>query len=144
MNPPSSPVCYAGQGDPAYHWARHDPPDIRLKRIYDPAGPADGTRILVDGLWPRGVKKADAAVDDWLRDVAPGKALRQWFGHDPRRWHAFAVSYREELADKPEALRKLLDAARSGPLTLVFAARDRDHNHAVVLRDVLRERLTEV
>ncbi len=114
---------------------------IRTKRIYDPVDPDDGTRILVDGIWPRGVRKEDARISRWLREVAPSKALRQWFGHDPQRWEAFRQRYRSELAAVPECLRELMTIARQGPLTLVFAARDREHNQAVVLQEVLLEEL---
>lgn len=114
---------------------------IRTKRIYDPVESDDGTRILVDGIWPRGVRKDDAHVSRWLRDVAPSKTLRQWFGHDPQRWEEFRQRYRGELAGVPEHLRELMTLARQGPLTLVFAARDREHNQAVVLREVLLEEL---
>lgn len=140
---PSSPVCYAGQVNPAYSWRAGEGPDIRVKRVHDPVEPGDGQRILVDRLWPRGLRKAEAGVDLWLREVAPSRTLRKWFHHDPARWDDFAARYRGELAEGAEALQPLLDAVRAGPVTLLFAARDRRHNHAVVLRDVLRERLAE-
>jgi len=116
---------------------------IALKRIHDPAEPGDGSRVLVDRVWPRGVRKADAAVDHWSREVAPSTELRQWFGHDPERWPEFRRRYRSELAQAPEALRELMALCRSGPVTLLFGARDREHNQAVVLREVLREELAE-
>ncbi len=114
---------------------------IHTKRIYDPADPGDGTRVLVDRVWPRGISKQEAHIDRWLRTVAPSPELRKWFGHDPERFDAFARAYREELAGRPEAVEELLEAARSGELTLVFAARDREHNHARVLAAYLGERL---
>lgn len=116
---------------------------IALKRVHDPADPADGTRVLVDRVWPRGVRKADAAVDHWYRDVAPTTELRKWFGHDPGRWEEFRRRYRSELAQVPEALRALMALCRRGPVTLLFGARDRDHNQAVVLREALIEELAE-
>jgi len=116
---------------------------IRVKRIHDPAEPGDGARVLVDRVWPRGVRKADAAVDRWLRDVAPSTELRKWFGHDRERFETFRQRYRDELATVPEALRELMALARKGPLTLLFGARDREHNQAVVLREVLQEELAE-
>lgn len=114
---------------------------VHIKRIYEPASPDDGRRLLVDRLWPRGVSKARADLDAWLRDVAPSTELRKWFGHDPARWDEFVRRYRAELAANPAALQPLLDAARRGPVTLLYAARDEVHNEAVVLRDVLLERL---
>lgn len=109
---------------------------VQLKRAYDEPAPADGQRILVDRLWPRGVTKARAAVDLWLRDVAPTTELRQWFGHDPHKWEEFAQRYRAELGHNP-ALAQLRALARQGPVTLVYAARDEQHNAAVVLQQVL-------
>lgn len=113
--------------------------EIRTKRIYDPPADEDGTRVLVDRMWPRGVRKADAAVDHWLRGVAPSPELRRWFGHDPARFDTFAAHYRAELDAKPDAVAELTELAASGPLTLLYAARDRDYNHARVLADYLRE-----
>jgi uncharacterized protein YeaO (DUF488 family) len=110
---------------------------IRLKRVYEPPAPDDGVRILVDRLWPRGLRKADAAVDRWLKELAPSTALRQWFGHDPQRWPDFQDRYRAELADKAELLQELRVLARREPITLLYGARDDRHNQAVVLRDVL-------
>lgn len=114
---------------------------IRTKRIYDPVAADDGTRILVDGVWPRGMRKTNAQVDHWYKGIAPSKQLRQWFGHDPGRWREFREAYRHELADKPELLRELMDVCREGPVTLVYAASDRQHNQAVVLREVLLQEL---
>jgi uncharacterized protein YeaO (DUF488 family) len=110
---------------------------IRLKRAYEPAAKADGTRVLVDRLWPRGVTKAAAAIDRWEKTLAPSAALRQWFGHDPARWDEFRTRYVGELRASREALGALRALAREGPITLVFSARDERHNDAVVLRDVL-------
>jgi uncharacterized protein YeaO (DUF488 family) len=111
--------------------------NVRLKRAYEPADAADGVRILVDRLWPRGVSKADARIDEWIRDVAPSTELRTWFGHDPARWAEFQRRYRDEIRANPDRLAQLRALARKGPMTLVYAARDEVHNDAVVLRDVL-------
>ena len=116
-------------------------PDVRLKRAYEPPSAGDGTRVLVDRLWPRGVSKADIAIDLWLKDVAPSTELRRWFGHDPERWDEFRRRYQTELADKAEPLKELQAYARKGTLTLIYAARDEAHNEAVVLRDLLVRRL---
>ncbi len=116
---------------------------IRIRRIYAPAGKAEGTRVLVDGVWPRGVSRDEAALDGWYKDLAPSGELRQWFGHDPKRWAAFRQKYRKELLDehKQGRLEALADMARSGPLTLLYGAKDTEHNQAVVLREVLEEML---
>jgi uncharacterized protein YeaO (DUF488 family) len=111
--------------------------NIKLKRAYDSAGSRDGTRILVDRLWPRGVGKADAAIDLWAKDLAPSTALRRWFGHDPARWHEFRRRYSEEIRQHRNRLGELRDLARGGRITLVFAAHDKAHNDAVVLREIL-------
>ena len=111
--------------------------DIKLKRAYSPSSTRDGTRILIDRLWPRGVRKSDAAIDRWIKDIAPSTALRRWFGHDPARWQEFRRRYAAEIHDHADPLSELRAAARKGPITLVFSARDELHNDAVVLRDVL-------
>jgi uncharacterized protein YeaO (DUF488 family) len=116
---------------------------VWLKRAYDPATPQDGTRILVDRLWPRGVKKEDAAIDRWLKEIAPSSELRQWFGHDPERWERFRERYRAELDETPEVVDELVEEVRKGRVTLVFAARDRGHAHARVLKEVLETRVGE-
>jgi uncharacterized protein YeaO (DUF488 family) len=113
--------------------------EIRLKRAYEPAEPGDGYRVLVDRLWPRGVSRDDARLDGWARELAPSTELRRWFGHDPERFEEFARRYREELAEHADELDELRARAKSGPLTLVFGARDTEHNAAVVLAEVLRE-----
>jgi uncharacterized protein YeaO (DUF488 family) len=110
---------------------------IKLKRVYQPRSPDDGLRVLVDRLWPRGVTKQDAAADLWLKDAAPSPALRRWYGHDPRRWERFRASYRRELAQPPKTLHALDHLRRRQPVTLLFAAADEAHSHAVVLREVL-------
>jgi len=111
--------------------------DIRLKRAYDLPSAEDGTRILIDRLWPRGVRKSSAGIDRWVKDIAPSTALRKWFGHDPARWQEFRRRYAAEINDHADQLAELRAAAREGPITLVFAARDELHNDAVVLRDAL-------
>jgi uncharacterized protein YeaO (DUF488 family) len=116
-------------------------PRIAIKRAYDPPSRADGARVLVDGVWPRGVKKEDLAVEEWMRDLAPSTALRKWFGHDPERWDEFRRRYFAELDERPEAWRKLAERARKGKLTLVFSARDAVHNNAVALREYLEARM---
>ena len=115
-------------------------PSIRVKRVHDPASPDDGFRVLVDRLWPRGIRKEQLVLDLWMKDVAPSDALRKWFGHDPAKWEEFGRRYREELQQRPQQLDLLLSHALSSGLTLLFAAHDRDHNQAVVLREVLLER----
>jgi uncharacterized protein YeaO (DUF488 family) len=111
--------------------------NVQLKRIYLPTSPEDGARILVDRLWPRGVSKARAALAMWNKEVSPTTGLRQWFGHDPARWAEFCKRYRAELKTNPEAVEALRAVARQGRVTLVFGARDEDHNEAVLLRRVL-------
>lgn len=116
--------------------------NIKLKRIYKPASAKDGTRILVDRLWPRGITKAEAKLDEWNREITPSSGLRAWFGHDPKRWAEFSDRYRAELAEHPDALGELRRKARRGPITLLYAAKDEDHSHAIVLRQVLLDRMT--
>jgi len=110
---------------------------VKLKRAYEPASADDGTRILIDRLWPRGVKKADAAIDQWVKDIAPSTALRKWFGHDPRRWEEFRRRYAAEVHQHPEQLGRLRELARHGRITLIFSAHDEVHNDAIALRDSL-------
>ena len=110
---------------------------LAVKRAYAPPAPEDGTRVLVDRLWPRGLAKAQAKIDHWLKDVAPSGELRRWFGHDPGRWEEFRERYAAELAVEPERLRPLRELMRHGPLTLLFSARDEAHNNAVALREIL-------
>lgn len=111
--------------------------DIRLKRAYEPPAKVDGTRVLIDRLWPRGVTKAKAAIDHWFRDLAPSTELRKWFGHDPALWDEFRRRYTAELMQHREQLDQLLRMSSQGPVTLVYGARDEQHNDAVVLKDVL-------
>src|SRR5271156_3353901 len=111
--------------------------DVRLKRAYLPPSSEDGARVLVDRLWPRGLRKSDAGIDRWLKEAAPSTELRRWFGHDPSRWDEFRCRYKAELSRNAEILNGLRAIAQKGRLTLVYAARDELHNEAVVLRDVL-------
>jgi uncharacterized protein YeaO (DUF488 family) len=110
---------------------------VKLKRAYESVAAGDGTRILIDRLWPRGVKKADAVIDEWVKDIAPSTALRKWFGHDPVRWPEFRRRYAEEVRAHPEQLDRLRALARQGPITLVYSAHDEVHNDAVALRGLL-------
>ncbi|TAM44592.1 MAG: DUF488 domain-containing protein [Gammaproteobacteria bacterium] len=113
---------------------------IRIKRVYEPPAKADGLRILVDRLWPRGLSKQNAKIDHWFRDIAPSGRLRKWFTHDPAKWDEFRKRYARELDGDPEAvagLRRLLSKHRA---TLLFAAKDTEHNNAAVLRDYLARR----
>jgi uncharacterized protein YeaO (DUF488 family) len=110
---------------------------IKLKRAYEPPAPTDGRRILIDRLWPRGVSKAKVAIADWMKEIAPSTALRQWFGHDPARWQEFRRRYAEEIRGQAEQVRELRRLAAEGPLTLVYSAHDEAHNDAVVLRAIL-------
>lgn len=114
--------------------------NIQVKRVYEPAAPEDGQRVLVDRVWPRGLTKERVAADAWLKDVAPSTGLRQWFGHERTKWDAFRQRYAVELDAHPEALTPLLTAARKGRLTLLYAARDTECNQAVALRAYLLER----
>jgi uncharacterized protein YeaO (DUF488 family) len=115
---------------------------IRVKRAYDVPAASDGARFLVDRLWPRGVKKESLKVRDWLRAISPSNELRTQFGHEPDKWKEFQRRYFAELDKTPQALQPLLEAAREGDVTLVFSARDTEHNNAVALKSYLEARLT--
>jgi len=111
---------------------------ITIKRIYEPNNPQDGCRVLVDRLWPRGVSKQKAALDLWMKDIGPSTELRQWFGHDPAKWAGFQKKYREELKGKNEMLDELRNLAKdNGQLTLLYGARDQEHNEAVIIAELL-------
>lgn len=114
---------------------------IKIKRVYEPAAREDGTRVLIDRVWPRGVSKDAARVVQWMRELGPSDALRKFFGHDPARWDEFRKRYRRELrsAEAREMLEQLAAMARKHPLTLVYSARDETHNQAAVLREVLKQ-----
>ena len=112
--------------------------EVRLKRAYEPPAASDGYRVLVDRLWPRGVRREEARLDEWARELAPSAELRRWFGHEPERFEEFRRWYTNELAGQEEKLRELRRRAREGALTLVYSARDVEHNDAVVLAEILR------
>jgi uncharacterized protein YeaO (DUF488 family) len=112
---------------------------VRLNRAYDPVSNQDGQRILVDRLWPRGVSKAKCRIDRWEKELAPSTELRKWFAHDPEKWVAFQRRYKVELADRMDLVKLLVNESRSGILTLVYAAKDKEHNGAVVLRDLIEQ-----
>ena len=114
---------------------------IKVKRVYEPVEADDGRRLLVERLWPRGMRKEALALDDWLKEVAPSDGLRRWFGHDPQRWQEFQTRYAAELDAHPEAWQPILHAAREGTATLLFSARDTEHNNAVALKQYLEARL---
>ncbi len=111
--------------------------NVKLKRAYEAPAGEDGTRILIDRLWPRGVSKEHAAIDQWMKEIAPSTELRQWFGHDPARWEEFRRRYAREVSAHADLLDNLRDLARQGAVTLVYAARDEDHNDAVELRELI-------
>ncbi len=120
-------------------------PDVRVRRVYEKPGPADGTRVLVDRLWPRGLRKDAAALDDWAKDIAPSTELRTWYGHDPAKFDEFRRRYTDELSQSGPraALGRLRALAAKGPLTLLTATRDADHSEAAVLARILRQDVGE-
>ena len=113
--------------------------NVRVKRIYDPAQPGDGHRVLVDHVWPRGVSHERAALHQWARELAPGDDLRRWFDHRPERFAEFRSRYRAELGEHDQILAALRRQAGEGPVTILYAARDREHNNAVVVAELLRD-----
>jgi uncharacterized protein YeaO (DUF488 family) len=117
---------------------------INIKRVYDPVGSADGTRLLVERLWPRGVKKTSLPISAWLKDVAPSTELRQWFSHDPAKWAEFRRRYFAELASNPEAWQPILEAARDKTVTLIYSSHDTEHNNAIALKDFLERQMRNV
>ena len=124
----SSPACFMP-----------DELDVRIKRIHDAPARSDGFRVLVDRVWPRGIKKQDAALDEWLRELAPSTELRKWFGHDPERWSEFRKRYRAELRERASELHALRGRAARERVTLLYGAKDPERNQAVVLEEVMRE-----
>ena len=116
-------------------------PDIRVKRIYDPPSRHDGARVLVDRLWPRGARKDEAKLTLWLKDIAPSDDLRRWFGHDPARFTEFSRRYRAELSANKDAVVRMEDLVKAGPVTLLYAAHDEEHNNARVLAEYLKARV---
>jgi len=113
---------------------------IRIKRAYEPPSKSDGARILIDGLWPRGVTKEKAEIAEWMKEIAVSAALRKWFSHDPAKWPEFRKRYRAELARNPAAIARLREKARKETLTIVYGAKDEEHNNAVVLKELLEAR----
>jgi uncharacterized protein YeaO (DUF488 family) len=111
--------------------------NVKLKRAYEPPATDDGTRILVDRLWPRGVTKKRAAIDQWMKDIAPSTGLRKWFSHDPARWEEFRRRYAKEVHQNAALLDQLRSLARHGPITLVYSAHDEKHNDAAELRELI-------
>ena len=111
---------------------------VELKRAYEPAESTDGFRILVDRLWPRGVSKKSARIDLWLKEIAPTTQLRKWFGHDPAKWDTFRRRYFRELEENSEAVAQLLEHARHSPVTLVYGAKDEEHNDAVAIKEYIK------
>lgn len=116
---------------------------LKVKRVYEAAERSDGARFLVERLWPRGIKKEKLIMEAWLKDVAPSDSLRRWFGHDPFKWSEFQERYRTELSGNPEALKPILEAAAQGHVTLLYSARDTEHNNALVLRSFLEDYLSK-
>jgi uncharacterized protein YeaO (DUF488 family) len=114
--------------------------DVRIKRVYEQPEAGDGYRVLVDRLWPRGLSRERANLDEWAKELAPSDELRKWFGHDPDRFAEFRTRYRAELRDRGDEIERLLSLAHSGPLTILYAARDHEHNNAVVLAELIRQR----
>ncbi|HEU5247972.1 MAG TPA: DUF488 domain-containing protein [Candidatus Udaeobacter sp.] len=108
---------------------------IQIKRVYDKPAKADGWRVLVDRLWPRGLTKKEAQIDNWLKDIAPSTALRKWFGHDPARWKEFKKRYAKELSNQGDRVEQLAREARKRTVTLLFGAKDIEHNNAVALKE---------
>jgi uncharacterized protein YeaO (DUF488 family) len=113
--------------------------DVRARRVYDEPDAGDGYRVLIDHVWPRGISKERAQLDEWARELAPSDELRKWFDHVPERFAEFRSRYRDELAAYREQVEELRRRARSGPLTIVYAARDTEHNNAVVLAELIRD-----
>jgi len=110
---------------------------LKIKRVYDPPSPEDGKRVLVDQLWPRGIRKEDAAIDEWPKEIAPTVEIRRWFGHDPAKYEEFKQRYAMELDDKADLIDRIKNEARRGTVTLLFSARDIEHNNATVLKEIL-------
>ena len=116
----------------------HSDEHLQIKRAYAKAERTDGARILIDRLWPRGLSKANVKLTLWLKEIAPTTELREWFGHDPERWQEFKVRYQKELSGNPEAVAELAEYLRQGKVTLIYGAKDEEHNHALVLAQYMR------
>lgn len=114
---------------------------IKTKRVYEKTAKSDGTRFLVERLWPRGIKKENLKMKTWLKDVSPSPELRKWFSHDPEKWTEFKKRYRAELKSNPEAWKPILEAAKDGDVTLLYSASDTEHNSALLLKEFLEKKL---
>jgi len=114
---------------------------IKLKRVYEAAASSDGSRVLVERLWPRGVRKANLRIDAWLKEIGPSNDLRRWFAHDSKKWDVFRERYFAELDSTPKVWKGLVQAARRGPITLIYSSRDPEHNNAVALKDYLQTKM---
>ena len=112
---------------------------VKIKRVYDPLSSEDGIRILIDRLWPRGIKKEEAKIDEWMKEIAPTTDLRKWFSHDPAKWPEFRKRYITELKNKSELFERLRSEAKKGTITLLFAAKDAEHPNAVILKEVIEK-----
>jgi uncharacterized protein YeaO (DUF488 family) len=115
---------------------------VRLKRVYDEPGDQDGTRVLVDRLWPRGLKKGNAAVDLWVKDIAPSNELRRWFSHEPKKWPEFKKRYFEELEGKGDAVQKMVELASRGKVTFLYSSKEEEFNNAVALKEYIEKKGT--
>lgn len=114
---------------------------LKIKRVYESVEASDGVRFLVERLWPRGMKKEELKIKDWLKDVAPSPSLRSWYGHDPAKWEEFQQRYRAELESNPESWKPILEEAKRGIVTLLYSARDMEHNSALLLKSFLEEQM---
>ncbi len=110
---------------------------LKIKRIYEPPSPDDGKRILIDRLWARGIRKEEARIDEWIKEISPSNELRKWFAHDPAKWSEFKKRYRKELKDKKEILDRIKKEARRKTVTLLYSASDEEHNNAVAMKEFL-------
>jgi len=110
---------------------------LKIKRVYDPVSPDDGKRVLVDRLWPRGIKKEKAQIDEWLKEISPSNELRKWYSHDPAKWTEFKERYQKELAEKSELLKKIKAEAKKQTVTLLFSTKELELNNAVALKEIL-------
>lgn len=115
--------------------------EVKVKRIYEPVEKSDGFRVLIDRLWPRGIKKEETNIDLWVKEIAPSNTLRRWFNHDPKKWLEFQKRYEQELKTKPELLELILEKAGKQIITLLYSAKDETHNNAQVLRNILQLKL---
>jgi len=115
---------------------------VRIKRVYEPSVREDGKRILIDRLWPRGIKKDEAKIDLWIKEIAPSTELRKWFSHDIDKWTEFRRLYKGELAERSDLVKRLIEEAKKGTITLLFAAKDTEHVNAAVLKEVIDQSMT--